>query len=132
MKVLVIGVAAFAATCLAGCQREASPGSTHHGRYVGVGIYSPGDMWSKMAVAGSPKEAAAARTSDDEQVIVVIDSDTGEVRQCGNLTGYCVGMNPWAKPLTTSQAAPVALTEHAAPHAPYEEAAAPAAQPRSR
>lgn len=70
-------------------------------------------MWSQMATANSSKDAAAAKLADDEQVIVVLDSKTGELRQCGNLTGYCVSMNPWAQPLTQSQTAPIHLLKHA-------------------
>ncbi|MEO6360922.1 MAG: hypothetical protein ABIO43_10160 [Sphingomicrobium sp.] len=54
-----------------------------------------------------------AKLEDDENVIVVIDSQTGEVRQCGDHSGFCVTMTPWAAqgPRT---AAPVKLKKHAA------------------
>jgi hypothetical protein len=99
-----------------GCNRPADGGSAslaHHGRYVGVGIYPVGQMWSQMVVANASKDTAAAKPNDDEQVVVVVDSNTGELRQCGNLTGYCVGMNPWAKSLMASQVTPVPLAKHA-------------------
>jgi len=105
-----------AVTCLslAGCSRPAETGSSHHdGRYVGVGLYAAGRMWSQMAPANPPKDSAASRLDDDEQVIVVVDTRTGEVRQCGALSGYCVGMNPWTRPLAASQSAPIPLAKHA-------------------
>lgn len=114
--ILLIVLGAVAATCLGGCQKAANAqlgAAAHHGRYVGIGLYTPGQMWSQMVVATQPKEAAAARTNDDEQVIVVIDSDTGEIRQCGNLSGYCVSTNPWRKPLVPTQNAPITLGKHA-------------------
>ena len=88
--------------------------ASHHGRYLGIGVYPAGTMWSRMVVPDRAADAAAASTADDEQVIVVVDSRTGEIRQCGNLTGYCVGMNPWAAALVQAQSSPVHMREHAA------------------
>jgi len=65
-----------------------------------------------MVVQASP-DAAAARLVDDQAVIVTVDSRSGEVRACGDLTGYCVGMNPWRRELLQGQKAPVALAHHA-------------------
>jgi len=62
-----------------------------------------------MAGAAVPKDAQQARISDDEHVIVVIDSQTGEVRQCGDHSGYCVAMAPWKRADTL----PMKLTAHA-------------------
>jgi hypothetical protein len=67
-----------------------------------------------MAAASRTRDAAAANLGDDSHVIVVVDSRTGEIRQCGNYSGHCIGMNPWAGPLGQGQAAPVPLTKHAA------------------
>ena len=47
---------------------------------------------------------------DDQAVIVVQNSLTGDVRACGDMTGYCVGMNPWAQ--RPGQLTPVSLTDH--------------------
>jgi hypothetical protein len=114
MKSWAVGAAGVVAACgLAGCGAHPARTASHHGRYVGIGAYSAGALWSKMAVANPPRDPSAAKTADDEHVIVVVDSDTGEIRQCGDLSGYCIGMNPWAKPLSPSQGAPVALTAHA-------------------
>jgi hypothetical protein len=64
-------------------------------------------------VAGkSPANTASAKLVDDQAIIVVTDSQTGEIRACGDLTGYCVGMNPWQIKLVGSQIAPVRLTTH--------------------
>ena len=64
-----------------------------------------------MVVANAPKDSGASKLSDDDQVIVVVDSTTGELRECGNLSGYCVGLQPWARP--APQTAPVVLAKHA-------------------
>jgi hypothetical protein len=101
---------------LAGCNNADEPQTaTHHGRYLGIGVYSAGRMWSRMVAANrTPADRTAATTADDEQVIVVVDSHTGEVRQCGNLTGYCIGLNPWGGALGPAQAAPIRVNAHAA------------------
>lgn len=112
--------------CVAGCQPKNNTAEdaaadgigaafAPHNRYTGIGVYSPGERWTKMVVANPPKDATIARIADDEHVIVVVDGKTGEVRQCGDLSGYCIAMNPWSKPLLPGQRAPIALTEHAPP-----------------
>ncbi|MFI4934223.1 MAG: hypothetical protein ACHP7N_06365 [Caulobacterales bacterium] len=101
---------------LAGCRKGTLSGdSDHHGRYVGIGIYEPQAPWTKMVAAQQPAPSAAAKSIDDQAVIVVEDSSTGEVRACGDMTGYCIGMNPWKKPLLGSQIPPINLTEHVKP-----------------
>jgi hypothetical protein len=122
------------ALALTGCIRavDKSDEEAGHGRYAGVGIYTPTAAWSRLDVR-APPDPAAARLADDQAIIVSVDSRTGEIRSCGDLSGYCVGMNPWRAGLATSQAAPVAMTEHAdrplsvhkAPDGP-DSAAAPA------
>jgi hypothetical protein len=116
MKRLLLAGLALTVLGLTACARpaEVSPAS-HHGRYVGIGIYPTGDLWDRMVTAAPPPNAdpEAARLSDDQQVIVVVDSDTGEIRQCGNFSGYCVGSNPWTKALVSQQQQPVALSAHA-------------------
>jgi hypothetical protein len=86
-------------------------GFAGHGRYTGVGLYPADGVWSQVAGAQASKDPAAARLDDDQQIIVVLDSQTGELRQCGNLSGYCVGMNPWARPAGPT---PARLAKHAA------------------
>lgn len=100
---------------LAGCDRPAiSDNSTSaRGRYIGVGIYAPGRMWRQVARPAPSADAASATIRDDEQVIVVVDSHTGELRQCGNLSGFCTAMNPWARGLPAATRAPVPLVKHA-------------------
>jgi hypothetical protein len=98
----------FAAFALGGCKNNGSvwgPDASegHRGRYMGVGIYQPGAGWTRQVAGQSPATGAAARLADDEAVIVVVDGQTGEVRGCGDLSGYCVGMNPWRNALPKSQ-----------------------------
>ena len=109
----------LAAFALAGCTKaeeaaaEAVGRVGAKGRFVGVGIYSPGRMWDQLSrpTPASPADPAAATLKDDDHVIVVIDTATGELRQCGNLSGHCLTSNPWAK-TTSSQAAPAAVLKH--------------------
>ena len=86
-----------------------------HGRYNGVGIYGPGKQWTKMMAAQQAADPQLARPIDDQVIIVLEDSLTGEVRACGDLTGYCIGMNPWKTALTSGQISPVRMTAHVSP-----------------
>jgi hypothetical protein len=72
------------------------------------------DLWQHLAAPHRGADPHAAALEDDTQVIVVVDSNSGEIRQCGNMTGHCIGMNPWAAALGTGQAAPAALDAHQA------------------
>jgi hypothetical protein len=111
MKKLVIIVVAVAVG-LGGCVKksaDAENDASAHGRYSGIGTYVAGRLWQKMVVADN-KDQTAAKLLDDDQIIVVVDSHTGEIRQCGNLSGYCIGMNPWTS--HAAQNAPVKLTIH--------------------
>ena len=115
-----------AAVGMSGCKpMSAAPvaGDSQHGRYAGVGIYGPEKQWTRMVAAQQAKDTPAARPIDDQVIIVVEDSATGEVRACGDLTGYCIGMNPWKTQLTAGQIAPINLTEHVKPPPLPEEAA---------
>jgi hypothetical protein len=97
------------ALTLVGCKRQSvSQTDGRHGRYVGIGLYSAGAAWQRITDTALPKVAGKAGLADDEQVIVVVDSDTGEIRQCGALSGYCVGMKPWDH--AVSQTLPVNLS----------------------
>ena len=122
MKLLVFGAATIIAASLCGCSKPHSESPAHHGRYVGIGIYNPNTQWTKMVGADAPKVTPAARTIDDQAIIVVEDSDTGEIRACGDLTGYCIGMNPWKKVLASSQTVPINLAEHVMPPTPPKPA----------
>jgi hypothetical protein len=118
---LFLLAAATAVVGLGGCKRaDWSPlgNAGHQGRYVGVGIYGPNKQWTRMAATQASGADSHAQPIDDQVVIVVADSQTGELRACGDLTGYCIGMNPWAKPLVTSQVAPIVLTQHVTPDEP--------------
>ena len=59
-------------------------------------------------------DAAKATLADDAQIIVIVDSRTGEVRQCGNMSGHCITTNPWANKLGPQQGVPISLNAHAA------------------
>ena len=60
------------------------------------------------------KDPGAAKPEDDDVLIVVVDSDTGEVRECGNYSGRCVSMNPWTKAVGPQLRMPVRVDAHAA------------------
>jgi len=117
MKASTCTLLLVAAVALAGCDAiEVSGrggGDAHRGRYTGIGIYSADQMWAKIAVGDKPADAASATPADDTTVIVVVDTNTGEVRQCGNLSGRCVAMNPWTRAIGKPGVAPLPLTEHA-------------------
>jgi hypothetical protein len=110
IAILVLGLA------LGGCNKadEAEYGTNPkpQGRYAGIGTFEAGRMWNQAAGAVAPKDPATAKLEDDEHVIVVIDTRTGEVRQCGDHSGVCVAMNPWTS--AGGLTAPVALKKHAA------------------
>ena len=108
-----------AACALVGCKpiSAAEDGAVPRSRYQGIGIYTPRDAWTRLTANQQAKDTPAAKPIDDQAIIVVVDSMTGEVRACGDLTGYCIGMNPWKSPLATAQVAPVNLTEHVKPSA---------------
>jgi hypothetical protein len=115
----------MAACVLSGCNQAedaAVSGQKNPGRYAGIGTYDAGRLWAEMAGVEAPSDPAAARLADDEHVIVVIDSHTGEVRQCGDYSGVCVAMNPWTGQGART-VAPVKLGKHAADLAAEDEAA---------
>ena len=81
-----------------------------------------------MAGVEAPSDTAAAKLEDDEHIIVIIDSHTVEVRQCGDYSGVCVAMNPWAAQGSRS-ATPVKLKKHAADLAAEDQASIDNAEP---
>jgi len=100
---------------LSGCgpmMNHRQPDRAPHGHYAGIGIYAPGKLWAQIVPADgeAKQDPALAKRSDDEAVIVVVDSRTGEVRECGNLSGYCASIQPWNKAV---RGAPISLTKHA-------------------
>jgi hypothetical protein len=130
MRQLAMTAAVLALAALASCSKKASDGGggvsawpLGHGRYFGVGIFQPGRMWLQLAHGPRTGKTAAATLQDDEEVIVVIDSHTGEVRECGNLSGYCISLQPWA-----ATGAAAAVLKHAGQldEAPAKPPAAPA------
>lgn len=111
MRLGTMALVLTAAAALSGCNAPISGTTTHHGRYLGVGIYAAGEAWSRMTVPAPAGKPSAARTADDEHIIVVVDSNSGEIRQCGDMSGYCTGINPWSKALSSTQQSPVDLTK---------------------
>ena len=100
----------LALALLAGCNAKEEPtNTTTEGRYQGIGVYTAGNGWARIAVPPPGEGSRAATLADDDHVIVVSDSQTGEVRQCGDLSGYCITLNPWTQPLDATRATPVTL-----------------------
>ena len=123
---LLIGVSA-----LAGCDQSpalSAPGPKSPGRFAGIGVFEAGRLWQQIAGAPSSSDPAAARLEDDEHIIVVIDSHTGEVRQCGNQSGFCVAMNPWTGDGPRAML-PAKLTKHASDLAAEDQAGIEEADP---
>jgi len=105
---------AAAAAALTGCGDGPKDGVSRRGaqgRYLGIGVYAADRLWQEVAGGQAASDPKVAALADDSQIIVVVDSATGEVRQCGNLSGRCIATNPWrgaAAPL------PAAIGRHAA------------------
>lgn len=95
--------------------------SDAHGRYQGIGIAQPGARWSKIKDAPKSPSDAAATLRDDDYVVFVTDSRTGEVRECGDRSGFCTSILPWGHDVPRP---PIALTEHASDDDVSNEAAA--------
>ena len=119
-------ILALSALALTGCQKAGEvaadagkPGV--RGRYVGVGIY-------RVETRPEQADPAAATLVDDDHVIVVLDTATGELRQCGNMSGHCLASKPWAK-TTSAQPAPARVLKHLEDLMREDRAAEPAARP---
>ena len=115
MKRLLFGSVLCAAVALAGC--NVSPSGSpppRHGRYAGIGVYPVGELWPQIAGPNASNDPAAALPADDEHVIVVVDGETGEIRECGDYSGRCIRMNPWTRAIGAVPATPVRLVKHAA------------------
>jgi hypothetical protein len=129
MKLMSFGLTLAASALLSGCNRPVSTDPTPHGgRFNGIGIYSAGSMWARVGRTAPSDRSGAARTPDDEHVIVTVDNQTGEIRQCGDISGYCTGMNPWAAPLSATQRLPVQVRDPTTP--PRDDAAGATAPAR--
>lgn len=116
MNGIRVPAALGAALFLSGCHNEpAERGAPppHHGRYAGIGVFDAGTLWARADIGQRKGDAAAANLSDDEHIIVVVDSDTGEVRECGDHSGACFAMNPWTTAIAGRQL-PARLTAHMA------------------
>lgn len=101
---------------IAGCNKSMAvdaDGTGSRGRFSGIGTYPADRLWEQRKIETSANEGDRAALADDGQIIVVVDTQTGEVRQCGNNSGQCVRMNPWPKD-TAVPPLPAALKKHAA------------------
>jgi hypothetical protein len=99
----------------AGCNKSMAvdaDGTASRGRYSGIGTFPADPLWRQRSEATS-KDESEARLADDSQIIVVVDTQSGEVRQCGNNSGQCVRTNPWSKD-SAAASLPAALKKHAA------------------
>jgi hypothetical protein len=100
---------------IAGCNKSMAvdaDGTASRGRYSGIGTFPADPLWHQRTDL-TPQDESKARLADDSQIIIVVDTQTGEVRQCGNNSGQCVRMNPWSKDAAASSL-PAALKKHAA------------------
>jgi hypothetical protein len=98
---------------MAGCDRAedaAGAGTPSRGRYAGIGIYSPSELWAQQSAAKAPADSSTAKLSDDEAIVVSIDSKSGEIRQCGNNSGHCVSLSAWGQNAIQT---PLKLLKHA-------------------
>ena len=110
---------------IGGCGSEpemTGPAAKSQGRFTGIGIYNTDRLWPEVVGSSAKPDAATANLSDDSQIIVVVDGRTGEVRQCGNYSGYCVTMSPWSSGRVL-EIAPAKLKRHAIDLAAEDEAA---------
>jgi hypothetical protein len=104
-----------AALLVAGCDKAADDDAGHspnrsHGRYAGIGVVSKNALWNQLVQPKADQvDPAAATLDDDEHVMVVVDTNTGEIRQCGDVSGFCTSMNPWE----LGKQQPVKLVKHA-------------------
>lgn len=114
MRLSRLPLASLIIATLSGCgyQESAAGPKPPNGRYIGVGIYDAGELWRQIKSEG-PVTGKASR-DDDDRIIVVVDIRTGEVRQCGNMSGRCVSANPWSQSIEPQEKLPAALLKNAA------------------
>ena len=135
MRAVQLSTLVIVGLVLAGCDSHGDirgPGQHAGGRYEGIGIYTADALWSRLRTSEASKDQTRALRADDGQIIVVVDTQTGEIRQCGNLSGYCVTMNPWSAQLGPDRFAPLSLAKHAEDLAKENEAAMDAERGKRR
>ena len=125
-SITAVALALFVAACHRGDAAGPDDAQAARGRYAGVGVFDAAPGWHRMANVPMPTDDKSARIADDDHVIVVIDSRTGEVRECGDHSGFCVALSPWAAG-RNAPALPVALTSHADPESGIASEAATSA-----
>jgi hypothetical protein len=99
---------------VSGCNKSLAvegDGTASRGRYSGIGTYPADRLWEQRKTENATTEGDRAALADDGHIIVVVDTQTGEVRQCGNNSGQCVRMSPWSQQPTPLL--PATLTKHA-------------------
>ena len=91
---------------LGACSRRIDAPPQAQGRYAGVGVFAAGRAWPVLT-AGAGARGDVAGLADDETIVAVTDTRTGEIRECGALSGVCVGFNPWLRPAGAGAPAPL-------------------------
>jgi hypothetical protein len=110
----------FTHAALCGCNPQAaamneSVEATHDegGRYAGIGTYQADSVWNDIEGAAATNDAELAGQRDDSQIIIVTNRHTGEIRQCGNYSGFCIVMNPWkGESRANAPQSPVRIDRH--------------------
>ena len=110
MKRAIVLIPIMTLFALTGCNRaQSADAGSEDGHYSGVGIYEADGVWKHVRGAPATK-GELAKLKDDSKIIVVVDRTSGEIRQCGNHSGFCVAMNPWKG---AALSLPAALDAHA-------------------
>lgn len=125
-------VVLVAAAAMGGCNKTGGmaegDGQAAHGRFAGVGVTEAGPHWSRAIVANRPaNDPGAAKTALDDHVIVMVDTRTGEIRQCGDVSGYCIGEKT-LDPLAQTRAVDVSKVPSIEAHDPAASDAAAASE----
>ncbi len=111
---IVLGLSTMLTGCRPFTESSSDEQQASRERYAGIGIYNADRLWRAIKGAPETKDPEVAKLADDDMVIVVSDSKTGEIRQCGNHSGFCVTMNP----SDSKGKAPVQLPAKLLPHEP--------------
>ncbi len=102
VRAVAVGLLAM----LGACSRRMEGPPQAQGHYAGVGVFAAGRAWPALS-AGAGARPDVAGLADDETIVAVTDTRTGEIRECGALSGVCVGFNPWLRPAGAGAPAPL-------------------------